>query len=55
MENVKPKRNGWKVVGIAAIIIIFIFLALKGCGHILSKIPSVPDEYVKKVQTGGDY
>lgn len=54
MENVKPKRNEWKVVGIAAIIIIFIFLAMKGCGYILSKIPSVPDDYVKKVQTGGD-
>lgn len=53
MENVKAKRNRWKSVGIIAIIVIFIFLALKGCGHILSKIPSVPDDYVKKVQTSG--
>lgn len=41
-------------MGIAAIIIIFIYLALKGGGYILSKIPSVPEDYVKKVQTGGD-
>ncbi len=54
MENIQHKRNRWKAVGIAAIIVIFIFLALKGCGHILSKIPSVPDDYVKKVQTGGN-
>ncbi len=41
-------------MGIAAIIILFILLALKGCGYILSKIPSAPEDYTKKVQTGGD-
>lgn len=53
-ENMKSKRNGWKVVGMAAVIIILGFLALKGCGQILSKIPSVPEDYVKKVPTGGE-
>lgn len=41
-------------MGNIAIIIIFIFIALKGCGYVFSKIPSVPNDYVKKVQTGGD-
>ena len=49
----KNKRNGWKIVGITTMIIIFIFIAMKGCGYILSKIPNVPNDYVKKVQTGG--
>lgn len=54
MKNVKTKRNWWKVVAIIVIIIMIVSLVLKGCGHILSSIPSVPDDYTKKVQTGGD-
>lgn len=41
-------------MGVLAIIIILVFLALKGFGEIISRIPSVPDDYVEKVQTGGD-
>ena len=46
--------NGWKIVAIILIIIVIASLALKSCGYILSKIPSVPEDYVKKVQTGGE-
>lgn len=54
MGKEKTKMNGWKIVAIILIIIVMVILMLKGCVHILSKIPSVPDDYVKKVQTGGD-
>ncbi len=50
----KKSKNMWKVTAIILIIIVMAILALKGCGHILSRIPSVPDDYVKKVQTGGN-
>ena len=54
MTQEKTKRNRWKIIAIILIIIVLVSLALKGCGHVLSKIPSVPDDYTKKVQTGGD-
>ena len=54
MKQGKEKRNRWKIIAIILIIIVLVSLALKGCGHVLSKIPSVPDDYTKKVQTGGD-
>lgn len=54
MGKEKTKMNGWKIVAIILIIIVMVILMLKGCGHILSKIPSVPDDYVRKVQTDGD-
>ncbi len=50
----KTKMNGWKIIAIVLIIIVLVSLVLKGCGHILSKIPSVPDDYINKVQTSGD-
>lgn len=50
----KKSKNMWKVIAIILIIIVMVILALKGCGHVLSKIPSVPDDYTQKVQTGGD-
>jgi len=53
-EKGKAKMNGWKIVAIILIIIVMVSLMLKGCGYILSKIPSAPDDYIKKVQTGGD-
>lgn len=40
-----------KIIGIILLIIIVLIILLI---KILSKIPSVPDDYVKKVQTGGD-
>lgn len=56
MEMLKRKKskNMWKVIAIILIILIMVSFALKGCGHVLSKIPSVPDDYTSKVQTGGD-
>ena len=40
-----------KIIGIILLIIIVLIILLI---KILSKIPSVPDDYVKKVRTGGD-
>lgn len=40
-----------KIIGIILLIIIVLIILLI---KILSKIPSVPDDYVKKVKTGGD-
>ncbi|MCM1188639.1 MAG: alpha/beta hydrolase [bacterium] len=54
MKTATQKRNGWKIFGIAAILFAFLSLVLKGCGHILSNIPSVPDDYTKKAPTGGE-
>ncbi len=53
-KTVKTRKNGWKMVAVILIIIAICFLALKGCGRVLSSMPAVPDDYVKKVQTGGD-
>ncbi|MFR7590056.1 MAG: alpha/beta hydrolase family protein [Longibaculum sp.] len=50
----KTKRNWWKVITIILMIIVIAVVALKGIGYILSHIPSVPNDYTKKVQTGGD-
>lgn len=50
----KTKRNWWKVITIILMIIVIAVVALKGIDYILSHIPSVPDDYTKKVQTGGD-
>ena len=44
----------WKSIAIIAIILIVGSVALKGLGQFLSKIPSVSEDYVSKVQTGGD-
>lgn len=44
-------KNVLKIIGIILLIIIVLIILLI---KILSKIPSVPDDYVKKVQTGGD-
>lgn len=54
MGKEKTKMNVWKVIAIILIIIIIVVLALKGCGRLLSKIPSAPEDYTQKVQTGGD-
>lgn len=54
MGREKTKMNGWKIVAIILIIIVMVSLILKGCGHMISRIPSIPDDYVKKVRTGGD-
>jgi len=55
MENKEKKESKWKSrMGTIAIVIIIVFLVFKGLGAILSKIPSVPNDYTSKVQTGGD-
>ena len=54
MTKAKEKKNVWKIIAIIAIILIVGSVALKGIGQFLSKIPSVPEDYVSKVQTGGD-
>ena len=54
MKKAKEKKNVWKSIAIIAIILIVGSVALKGLGQFLSKIPSVSEDYVSKVQTGGD-
>lgn len=54
MKKAKEKKNVWKNIAIIAIILIVGSVVLKGIGQFLSKIPSVPEDYVSKVQTGGD-
>lgn len=54
MKKAKEKKNVWKSIAIIAIILIIGSVALKGLGQFLSKIPSVSEDYVSKVQTGGD-
>lgn len=54
MEKEKKKVNWWKIIAIILIIIAVCSLALKGCGKILSSIPSVPDDYTQKVRTGAE-
>lgn len=54
MAKTKEKKNVWKIIAIIAIILIVGSVALKGIGQFLSKISSVPEDYVSKVQTGGD-
>ena len=54
MAKVKEKKNVWKIIAIIAIVLIVGSVALKGIGQFLSKIPSVPEDYVSKVQTGGN-
>ena len=50
----KQAKNMWKTIAIILIMIAMVMLALKGCGHAFSKIPSVPEDYTRKVQAGGD-
>lgn len=54
MKKAKEKKNVWKSIAIIAIILIVGSVALKGLGQFLSKIPSVSEDYVSKVQAGGD-
>lgn len=48
----EKKRSG--IMGKIAIIILIILIVLKGCSVLLSKIPSVPNDYTEKVKTGGE-
>ena len=50
----KKSKNMWKVIAIVLIVFVVATLALKGCGQALSKIPSVPSDYIQKVKTGGE-
>ena len=54
MKKAKEKKNVWKSIAIIAIILIVGSVALRGLGQFLSKIPSVSEDYVSKVQAGGD-
>ena len=48
------KKNMWKIIAIILIIVDLVVLCLKGCGAVMDKAQSVPEDYTKKVQTGGD-
>lgn len=50
----KKSKNMWKVIAVVLIILVMATLALQGCGQVLSKIPSVPGDYIQKVKTGGE-
>ena len=50
----KKSKNMWKVIAIVLIILVLATLAIKGCVQVLSKIPSVPVDYIQKVKTGGE-
>ena len=50
----KKSKNMWKVIAIVLIILVLATLAMKGCVQVLSKIPSVPVDYIQKVKTGGE-
>ena len=50
----KKSKNMWKVIAIVLIILVLVTLAIKGCVQVLSKIPSVPVDYIQKVKTGGE-
>ncbi len=53
-SNIRNEKKVSGIMGKIAIIILIILVILKGCGVILSKIPSVPNDYTKKVKTGGE-
>ncbi len=53
-SNIRNEKKVSGIMGKIAIIILIILIILKGCGVILSKIPSVPNDYTKKVKTGGE-
>ncbi|MDO5402591.1 MAG: hypothetical protein Q4F11_04050 [Eubacteriales bacterium] len=46
--------NWWKIIAIVLIVIFVCMLLLKGCGNALSKMQSVPEDYIKKVSTGAE-
>ena len=50
----KKSKNMWKVIAIVLIVLVLATLAMKGCVQVLSKIPSVPVDYIQKVKTGGE-
>ena len=54
MKKEKEKGKVMGIIGKIAIVILIVMIFGKGCGAILSKIPSVPDDYTSKVKTGGD-
>lgn len=48
------KKNMWKIIAIILIIVDVALLAFKGCGAVLSKAQSVPENYTEAVKTGGE-
>ena len=53
-SNIKNEKKVSGVMGKIAIIILIVLIVLKGCSVLLSKIPSVPNDYTEKIKTGGD-
>lgn len=53
MESVTHTKNSWKTTAIILIFLILLLAAAKGIGYLLSKMPSVPNDYTENVQVGG--
>lgn len=54
MDNKVHKSNRWKLIAIILFIYIALSFLLKKVGENISKNPVVSDDYISKVETGGD-